>query len=702
MEEKCQIIADSLNRGLLYHAFALLRPLVQLPNADPRWSDRLQSLEQNYDYLTRYFLSGNDDPERTLILHQMTVETYRLVDEISRLRSRADYSAARLRMEEVAHVAIEAQHEAVDTDSDDAVTVYALYKNTLYTFWTYNDWETVRQLWENLVRGNDDELLHMAVAGIILNLFDCFSDVKLQALLDDLLILPPRAQKRAIVGILFVVQQYGDRLKYYPELLQRLQQLTQDSALNVLVQEANQYILETSLTAEVDKVMQSMQSDILPTIAKQDKEKPIILNLDEMEEGNLLWGNKFQDSVGKHIDAMTRLHRDGADFTYSSSKTLLNDAFFQSDIANFFLPFDRHNPQIGIDFDSDNGQMIRKLINLNIEACDSDKYATCLMYKHIQSRIADAVPSNVQEMGNVDIEEMLSAEEKARLALKSEVRNWYRFFLHNPWGYTNALKQADAICRGQMPELLHLNEQDRVVLGNHCMRLHLYKAAIALFEPIEDATVEIYQKIGFAYQKTEQNIEALICFEAALRLQNDDAWTLLHAAQCLRALHNYSDAIAYYDQLLGMFPNKKNYLLQKAGCLLDWEHNEEALQVFFQLDLLYPNELKVQRGLAWCAFLCDRKDTANRYFEQLAFADTANVNDCLNYGHILFCEHHREEALRMYEIAWQKSESVQAFFRLFRQDRDLLRLKGVSAEELALLEDILMQKIKSKHPHLRQ
>ncbi len=695
MEEKCQIVADSLNRGLLYHAFALLRPLVVQPNADPRWSDRLQSLEQNYHYLTRYFISGQDDPERTAILRQMTVETYRLLDEINSLRSRSQYPLARLRMEDVAHVAVEAQSDMQTQNTlDDAITVFALYKNTLYTFWTYKDWETVRPLWENLVRGNDAELLQMAVGGILLSLFDQFSEHKIQALLDDLLILPTRVQQRAIVGLLFVLVQYGERLHFYPELQKRLQGLVHDNKLHEMVMQANRYILETSLTPEVDKVMQSMQADILPTISKHEKDKPIVLNLDEMEDGNPLWGEEMQNSVGKHIDEMTRLHREGADFTYSSSKTMLHDTFFQSDIANFFLPFDKHNPQIGIDFESDNGQMIRKLINLNIEACDCDKYATCLMYKHIHNRIADAIPSNVQEMGNMDMDEVLSQEEKERLGLKNEVRNWYRFFFHNPWGYANRMKKAESVCRSLMPELLQLSEADRMTLGDHCMRLHLYKAVISLLEPIEHAEVDTYQKIGFAYQKTGKEIEALICFEEAIKMQEDDYWSMLHAAQCMRAINNIPEAIAYYDRLLEAFPNKKSYLLQKAGCLLDWEHNEEALQVFFQLDLLYPHELKIERGVAWCAFLCNRTETAERYLEQLAFADTANDNDCLNYAHFLFCVGQRSEALRMYMAAYKKSESIQAFFRLFRRDRGLLREKGVTQESLALLEDILLQEIK--------
>ncbi len=696
MEEKCQIIADSLNRGLLYHAFALLRPLVIEPNADPRWSDRLQSLEQNYNYLTRYFISGQDDPERTLILRQMTVETYRLLDEINNLRSRSLlHPLARVRMEDMARIAIAAQRDIqVQNTEDDAIAVFALYKNTLYTFWTHKDWETVRPLWENLMRSNDGELLHLAVAGMILSLFDHFSEQKTQALLDDLLILPTRAQQRAIVGLLFILEQYGERIQFYPDLQKRISHLIQDNNLHELLMQANQYILETSLTPEVDKVMQSMQADILPTISKHEKDKPIILNLDDMEESNPQWGNALQDSMGKHIDKMTRLHHEGADFTYSSSKTMLHDTFFQNDIANFFLPFDKHNPQIGIDFDSDNGQIIRKLINLNIEACDCDKYATCLMYKHIHNRIADTIPSNVQEMGNIDMDEMLSQEEKARFGLKNEVRNWYRFFFHNPWGYANKLKKADALCRSLMPELLQLSEQDRIKLGDHCMRLLLYKAVISLLEPIEHAEVDTYQKIGFAYQKTDKEIEALICFEEALKMQEDDYWSMLHAAQCLRAINNIPEAIAYYDKLLEVFPNKKSYLLQKAGCLLEWEHNEEALQVFFQLDLLYPHELKIERGLAWCAFLCNRTETAERYLEQLAFADTANDNDCLNYAHFLFCVGQRTESLKMYMNAYKKSESIQAFFRLFRRDRGLLREKGVTQESLALLEDILLQEIK--------
>ncbi len=683
------MIADCLNRNLLYHAFALLRGLVTGPQSEPQWSDRLQSIEQNYDYLTQYFISGKNDPERSVIIRQMTVETYRLLDEITTAQARQQMSGTRLQMEERAHNLI--QQQLITPDAENVDEDFAALKVILYTFWLYPNWHEVQNLWDIILKEQNEEQLHMAVAGILLSCFDHFSEKKMQVLLENILLFTDKVQNRIIVGMLLLLKQYGTRLHLYPEFLHQLTILQQDSDLHHKLMLAYRFILETCLVPKVDKVMQSMQSDILPTINKQEKEQTIILNMDELEDGHPAWAPELQQSLHKHIDAMTHLHQQGADFTYSSTKTLLHDVFFQQDIANWFLSFNPKNPQTGIDFTSESGAVVQKIININIESCDVDKYATCLMYKHIKGHVTASLPDVVQEMGNVNVLEMLSADERVRFGMKNEVRNWYRFLLHNPWGYANQFKNVDDFCTSRLPELLQLSDAEYILLADRCLALERYEAVNALFLAIEHPTAELYQKWGYAQQKAGDEVSALHHFEQAISMQPDDHWSMLHAAQCLRTLHDYASALQYYDQLLEANPNKKSYLLGKAHCLIDNNQAEEALQLFFQLDLLYPEQLPIQRGLAWCAFICNRQEIAERYLEQLAFADTANAADCLNYAHLLFCQQQRENAMHFYKLAQQKSKKVQDFFDMFREDRAVLRKKGITQEELRLLEDILLR-----------
>ncbi len=674
--ESTQPIQDSLRDGLLYQALRQMRSWLKKSGANAQWEERLNSIQQNYNYLVQYFLSGQDDPNRARIFNHLTIEAYALFDDMNNQRDKEIVPRLATR------IVSNEDHQDFNT-----------FRNTFYTFAINRNWYDITPIWEQMVRDGDTKILQMATSGIILSCLDHFSEAKIVALLDDILIYPPQVQYRVVVGVLIVLIAYGERMGYYDELNNRLQILYTDGYLHTLLLRAVQYFLETSLTPRVDKEMMQMQEDILPAINKQDRNKPIVLNLEEIEEGNPAWTAAIRDSMEKHVDAMSRLIHEGADFTYTSCRSMLNDPFFREEVAHYFMPFDTNNPQIGIDFNSEGGSVVRVLINVNTEACDVDRYATCLVYKHLQGHLSNVIPPEVKEMGAMQANEAVG-EEKMKFGLRSEVRNWYRFFHNNAFGYANLMKQGDEIASSLFHYLFPFTDEELVDLADHCLRLQLYNGAEQLLSVIEAKTAEVYQKLGFAYQKQEdKEVEAYICFNKALTIDDHDDWSRFHMAACLRKMNDFPSAVECYDRLLVDHPNKKSYLLQKAACLMEAKDYEKALQVYFQLDLLYPDELSIQRGLAWCAFVCDRQDTAERYLEQLAFSPDASSNDYLNYAHWLFVAGQRAEALKMYETASEKADSLLRFLRDFKNDEEILRQKGMSIEELALFEDVLVERI---------
>ncbi len=687
MNDTFLLVADYLQRNLLSHAFRLMHDFISSPNAEPQWADQLQELQQNYHYLTSYYLSGENDPQRTAIIQQLVQDSYQLLDNIVWANHRSQLPGVRFHMEEVARMAIQSQLEATQTNP--IVEEFATLKMLFYTFWLTPKMHELKDLWHTLIKSNDPEQLYVAVAGMIVGCLDQFSDKKLITLLEDILILPPKAQNRVIVGLFFLLNKYAPRLEAYPALLHQLQILTSDTTLHEKVMLTHHFMLETSLMGEVLQAMQEMQKDILPTIQKQEKEAPIILNIDEMEEGNPNWAPDLQDSLHKHIDHMTHLHREGADFTYSASKALLHEPFFQNDIANFFLSFDIRNPQLGIDYDSQAGDVIRKLLNVNIEACDLDKYATCMMYRHLSKQLI-TLPDVVNEMGASDATDMLSTEDKDFLQLKLEVKNWSRFFLHNPWGYENQLKEADCFVRSILPELLHMTDEERLTLADKCLRLQLYEAVPILLFDIKNPTVEAHQKAGYAAKKSDDIFHALHEFERAIALQEDDYWSMYQAAQILVEIHDFPNALRYYDMLLEHNPKKKSYLLGKAYCYMEQEDYENAMQLYFQLDLLYPDQRTIQRGLGWCALISKRFETAERYLRELAEAEDSNATDCLNYAHYLLLQGKRQEAFHIYHKGLQLSNDSTTFFDDFENDREILISIGISNEELSLMADLLI------------
>ncbi len=687
MEEKILLVETALKKGLLNHAFRLLRPYVLAAGADYRWSDRLQSLEQNYSYLTQYFLSGQDDPERTAILQQMVAETYRLWDEIT--FSMRNVPNTRLRMEEVARMAIEAQaaqaqeKQISTTTEEDIQYTYLCRKAIFYRFWLDEPLEE----WRALIYENDPEWLSLAVAGIMVSALDTFSEKKIQCVLDDLLILPLKAQARAMVGLVFFIAKYGHRLPYFPSLAQRIEAAMADQHLREMYRMAVHFILESHLTPQVEKLLQDMQQVIFDGLHKaKDSNEPLVIDVDESEENIPEWQRDVHDMMCARIDDIDRLVKAGGDFTYSSSKAMLNDSFFQTDIANFFLSFALDNPILAPYITSEKGQNVSRYINLDHTMCDCDKFCMYLIQKHIGSELMQNI--SIHTVEDEDSFDKLSEKEQRFFTTKQEAKRMFRFFNHNPWGFQNLMVPADQICTETLLQTVQRQPEGLNPLVDKCIKLGLYAAAEKLLDKEKANDIETLQKRAFVRIKQEKYTEAMGFLQMAIELY-DDSWAINQMAKCHKQLLDYDGALAYYNLLLESDANKKTWLMNKAECLMALHREEEALQVFFQLDLLYPNLPKVMRGLGWCAFVCDRKDTANRYLEQMAFADNCEVNDCLNYAHLLFCNHEREEAMRMYRLAKEKAESTMTFMRLFRKDIAVLTTK-ISKEEVTLLEDSLV------------
>lgn len=80
LDEQRDMIERALGERMLNHAFVVLHQWLQELGFE-MYGDRLQSLEQNYDSLFRFYLNS-EDPDRDQILDYMTGLTYRLVDEI--------------------------------------------------------------------------------------------------------------------------------------------------------------------------------------------------------------------------------------------------------------------------------------------------------------------------------------------------------------------------------------------------------------------------------------------------------------------------------------------------------------------------------------------------------------------------------------------------------------------------------------------
>lgn len=674
MNDTYLVIEKTLNKKLLNRALQLLRPLVA-KQSDSTLSDRLQSLETNYHYLTGYFLSGGNDPDRTVIINQLIAEAYKLLDDLVL----ADNMNSSLRRPLLSHW--QEQHTGYCGRA----------KDVFYHFLLTRDAQSLADEWKLLRSENDSVSRQMALSALTVNILGDFSEYLLLFLMDSASLDEQYVTEIALTGCVLCLHKYKERLCFFPRIEDRWQLIVSAPRKKELVHRICLRLLSTTLTGQVSQAMNNLQRDILSQQKNISADtKQIVISLNDMEEGNPEWGEAINKVVSKHSETIMRLHRTGADINYSSTRMLLKEPFFRTEITNWFLPFSTENTDLGLDFRTPAGKLLLKIILANAEACSIDRYATCLAIGKTAGQITEQMfPKELTEMSDEDLEEIKKDASSAANSLTLYIHNLFRFFCHNPWGYDNEMLAISDVCR--TPSLTSSLEDYWNEIGDYCLDIKLFSEAEYIFtRPTLPVSLHLWQKIGYSLQKQERYNEASDMFEKVLTLQDDDVWTLQHLAACRIKQVEYAKAVSLYDKLIALKPDTTKYILLKAQCLLAIEEYEEALQLFFKLDILTPEETNHQRGLAWCAFLLDKSDIAKRYFEQITQSNDADGNDYLNYAHCLLVNKQRTDAFRCYQQSLAAYSSKREFLSAFRKDTALLEQKGITLEELRLIEDCLL------------
>lgn len=679
--DKFDELSKALDNQRLSRAFVLFKTLLANSNAGTL-PDRLATLQTNYSYLTAYFFVGNDDPGRATVLQQLTAEAYRIYDDLL-----AAYRLQHISPEEEKLNQFINQHTGIEAQP---------LKRTFCLFLSATDTALLRNAYDALPQDATDERT-AAVTALTLNLLKRFSEEHILFLCElaaSSTAAPPAW--RALAGILLVLQHYNARMHSFPAITRQIGILAQIQGIQQRVLHICRCMMATALTGDVEHVLSSMQKDILARQKPEENNgtRHVVINLADFEEGNPEWeksgGNPVSQTIGKHFDAMMQLHNNGADFNYASTKPMLAAPFFRDDITRWFLPFNPAEPGLGINFDTPQGRLVAKLLASNTDACDIDRYAVCLACRSMQTGMEDGfLPEEIRNMSENEIAAAAGKRRGEKNELQDFVRTLFRFFRHNPWDFRHP--ELSQICMVDALDCLLPHTEHWIELADTCLGMQQYAVAEHIFsQRNSEISVPMFQKRGYALQKMERYEDALGVFNKALRLQ-DDNWTLSHAADCCHRLGRYDEAIRFYDQLLERQPDRKPFLYAKAQCLLESGRQEEALQIFYRLDFLYPDDISVRRGLGWCAFVCDRDDTAENCFSRLALSPQADANDLLNYAHILFLQRKREEALHYYLRGSELMGDNAEFFRMFCKDKPLLLRKGVPSDALILLEDALPQ-----------
>ncbi len=698
----------------------------------PEWDLHTQfdEIQTAYRYMLQYFRQNASDPQRarlyadllrqTCVLNErlMTAQ-YELVsselfystrrEQKQNPQSLADYRLMfETFAEDMAMTRLLHQGDQLNAELDKLRSNHESAQNALFCkIWTSPLWnastleEARRFLQSVLIPANDIALFVSAVTMGLLQVFDAR---KFHILFDAYAHADLQVNQRALVGIVFACLSYEDRLNIEPELLARLKLMQEqpDFARNLL--EIQIQLLRIRETKKADR---KMRDEIIPEVIKSSRNiRNSKINFIELDEEALLndknpeW-KKWEENTNltNKMQELGNMQMEGIDVYMSTFAQLKTFPFFRN-ICNWFYPFDAgHSAVLRVfpEKEQKGNFMVRGILS-SPYFCNSDKYSFCFTVQNIPAQQREMFSANLSEQSELAQEaaDMMKTERPtAETISRQYLQDLYRFFKVYPRRH----EFTDIF------ETLQLNFQDSPVLSpylsdnaarrrvaEYLFYKEYYTESMRMFEPLtkeNDADAELYQKLGFCYQKNKDYHKAIEAYRQADIRKPDTLWTIRHLAQCHRLMKEPEAALPYYVKALEMQPDNLSLLLQAGECEVEMGLYDDAFARFFKVEYLDANSLRAKRCIAWCSFVTGKYAQAEKYYDTLLQSAEPDVQDYLNAGHTAWAQGDTDRTVNLYIEGCRRKGDTEEFVGLLFKDADELARQGIPTEDLPLMADVL-------------
>jgi tetratricopeptide (TPR) repeat protein len=381
---------------------------------------------------------------------------------------------------------------------------------------------------------------------------------------------------------------------------------------------------------------------------------------------------------------------------------LKNFEFF-NEIINWFRPFHTDNYIIiqtlkkeDSHFDSD---AFLEGLSKAFFMCNSDKFSFCLniqympeLQKTMMLEMFNAELESIKELQQED--EILNQSAQIKSINAQYIQDLYRFFkLHPLRGELQdffKLKLDFYNC-----EFIKLFIGDESILrnfGEFFFERDYFDQALEVYLMLNkqgDNSLEIFEKIGFCYQKLKKYPEALSYYKKAELYESNRAWNLKKLALCNRYLKNYEESLKYYLEAEKLDPDDLYVKTYIGHSYLDLKKYTQALDYYYKVEFLAEENKKVLRPIAWCLFVLGDYEKAKEYFGRL-MESQANKYDLMNLGHVEWCQGNRLAALKNYKLSLSRDDNnLKSFMAGFEEDKQYLLQAGISQKEIDFMLDYL-------------
>ena len=690
-------------------------------------TDKLNELRNNYKYMLHYLIEGSDDPEQDKIYNKLIRDTFKLTldtAEVALTNDSSEIFFEKMRSSSVqSPISLDEFREQVKKRLD-TMSLLSLYEEGEEK---RNRAKNNSQGYERIIsemfysifsapRANDDTIKeyerflfddiipvdnkNMFISALMLNIIQRFDAKKVLFLLECCTHENMQISIRSITSLTPILQIYINRWHLYPELINRLNLLSDDSFFRrrLLIS-----IIQFIQSRETEKITRKLTEEILPEMMKLS---PIIgkkIKMDEwlgetgMDDKNPEWQKILDDAgITDKLQEFSNLQMEGADVFHSTFSNLKSYPFF-NEMSNWLLPFNLEHSQLQgfLSENIENKGVIQSITNATF-ICNSDKYSFCfsimLMPQEYRKMMSSQLGAESEELKNMRDEEFsIDPYQEEESVCKQYVQDLYRFYKVFP-------RSNDFIDIFALPLDFHKIDAISSIISDpkNLEKIALYyfeknhlPEALSAYEMLSDldsTNSEVWQKIGYCKQLLVDIEGAIEAYLRAELIESNNTWVLRRIAQCYRLLKKPQDALLYYKKLEKLHPEDLNVQLNIGHCFLELKEYEEALKNYFKVEWIDDTNTRVWRSIAWCSFLSHKFDVSQKYYQKV-IKDKPTSHDFMNAGHVELALNNVKGAIKYYSESIKTIKNMKSFKALMKGDLVELRLAGVDLKIIPALLD---------------
>ncbi|MCX6243222.1 MAG: tetratricopeptide repeat protein [Bacteroidetes bacterium] len=729
VERRYNQVCDDVYHNRIKAALDRVGALIRNTNQSNDFYE-LENVTENYQNLLKYAYEGYKDPDRKEILKKIAASVLSLADDVRFSLSEKEYPERNLERRLMAQSAgddPQALSDRLEELLSEKVLHHMLEETGTTPYGTNPVDSLFRLIWlsrkikdtaaekiRKVAQSADFEVHEkcLVVSALTISLLDFFDAQKILLLMEFVRENEKEVYQRALTGLVLGLIWYDRRIMFYPEIMVRLDELSQDEGIQ---RDMEALLLQLLMARETETIVKAFEEEVLPEMKKmapkfEDKlELENIFGEEDLEGKNPDWKEMIDEVPGlfERIEKFTKMQMEGGDVFLSTFSQLKRFDFFTR-MSNWFIPFYADHPELK-SMDTDEGQIFARLLEGLGRAfylCNSDKYSFALNFNAVpqqqRSMIMTYFEAELEQMKEMaSEEEILDPAAASNSVFIQYIQDLYRFFKLYPFHneFNDIFQKKIRFSELYFYRNFFERENFTARLAAFYLDKEHYPEAIDLYGYLlekDGPNSDYFEKIGYSYQKMKRYANAIEYYRKAELFDSNRLWILKKLGWCSLKIRDYANALKYFEGAALLQPDDLGIQARIGHCQLSLKNFGDALSSYSKVIYYQPDNLNVLRPVAYCQFVLGKLDAAEESCnEVLSRSDAPSPFDLMNLGHVMLCRGKRKEALEAYKkskstVTDEKLFSTEAFQSAFEQDIPHLIKNGVPEEELPLILDYLL------------